>query len=347
MKIEPILDRPGHATVDLGFELGSELVFSLQEERPDGRYLGKDGTWHPSPQWLLPQSVLTKDGATRFTIGPKIVNNIDEELVVLFSIRGAGRSEEVIWPTLPHSAERGTDNPFADGPGQEADDEDEPTSDLPVPGAEAPKSDEAAPAGAETAAEDSSPDKEPEEDSTAPAAAGKGRSRSRLWLAALLIVLLAGAGVGAWYARTSPTTAPEQPSAPADPVLDGLRAAREQLKELVSSRGDLERIVQSSVRLFESGRPEFTQDGLRGLQAAASRGSAAAQMKIAEAFDPRYFAPDRNSAVAQPNADLAADYYFQAEQAGEPRGGDELRNLCADLRRRGGESAVLPQPCRD
>jgi hypothetical protein len=345
--IEPVPGEPGYATVDLGIATGLDH-FNFSLRRDDGRFLGSDGRWHPTAQFLSPRKLENLETTTRFQVGPTIVNAIDEEEAVVLEIRGTDHRLRTIWPSLPRSSGKSnTDDPF----GGQADPSsiDGVTSGKPKGSTE--KKDEKKEPDQdkrEQIIEKVEDEKEKVEEPGGDPPPPEPGPAPWKWPVLILGLLLLVGGVAVWFAtRPSPVVAvaPADP-APEDGKLTELNRLRTELKDLVAERGDVGKIADAAKRLIESGKPEFQQDGIRGLYAAASRGSADAQLAMAKLFDPRYF-QSGNTAVPEPDPAMAADQYSQAEQGGSNLAGDELRGLCGFLRQRGADGSALPQPCRE
>ncbi len=330
--------RPGYATVVLDGNLRlPHFHFSLRLDSGDRRFVGADGKWHPVEQFLSPQGLETVDDATRFIVGPAIVNTIPEEESVVLTIRD-GESFSFVWPSLPRSytAHGEDDDVFEDRDSKIEDEGEVPPRSPPPPPPPPPEP---------------PPPPSPPPPPPPPAPPPPPPPPQRWWLWFILLLLICATGGGAWYyylqhAQVAGGPPPPQPSPSRESTQDAEFARlRDEVRELVAKEGDLGKITDAGKRLLGSSKPEFQADGFRALSAAALRGSAAAKFALGKAYDPRYF--ERNAAISQPNAKEASEQYSESEDAGLAVAGDELRGLCAHLRQTsGGSDETLPPKCR-
>jgi hypothetical protein len=333
IKAYAVRGRPGYATVEIGYSLNTSVpALTIQKATPDGPYLGRNGTWQPSPDSFTPLGVESDGKRTLVQLGPEIVDRIAEDERIKVAIPAIGFSAELVWSDIPPSSRRVGSSVFAPRP--------QPVPDPPPPFETTPHI-------------MTHPATDPNDDPTT-ASAGRppaevaaphsGPTRTWLWLGALVLLLVILAGVAGWWnrgelrdfaaallARSDPSSGPSV-STPLQPgSADDLQRLRAELKALIDRNGDLSLILTGGQKLLESNQPDLREEGFRAIDVAAARGLADAQLAMGKLHDPRYWR--EGGPLGRANAPIAAAYYAKAARAGDNAGRAELNGLCARLTR--------------
>jgi hypothetical protein len=355
IRVEPDPDRPiGHARLILQGQArhADKGRFALTRDGYARAHLGPGG-WQVSEVQLTPLACTRRGEDLVITIGPAVIRHLEPGPLRL-SLAGADETP-LFWPDdiavfdgdLPDAAPPTPDPdatrilrppppPAAAPP---------PAPAPPVPPVTTP----AAPATAAPLASAALPTPSPAQPQAASSAAAPRRAPMLAWLA-LLAIVLAGAGAGAWFAlRPNPqpptplappmTVAPPSilPAPPPPPALswpDGTDALS--IRQLVERAPNAEALADVARRRQAAGRHD---DALVLFEEAAERGHAPALTALARLYDPVDFVPGRPFRAPDPRN--AARYYRDAIQKGDAAAAAPRAALRAWLEARSAGNAAL------
>ncbi|WP_019905666.1 hypothetical protein [Methylobacterium sp. 77] len=322
----------GHAFIDLGRRATAPLL-SFRRQDAEPRHLGGDG-WQPEIAWLAPLSMSERDGRTVARFGPTVVDRI-EELVPIEIVGQDGISFGVVsWPFI---------TPAPVGYGILAADPKPAPSLTQASLPEEPLSPPSPPAEvADPEPERPSPPVSPVRDEPAPLPVVVP-ARRPIWraLALVFLIVLAGAGIGAYLFRDNlrvvlfPSTPPSPVQAEAPPLPAALTPPAPEAPRLTAAE-----LRQRHLQLLDQGAAGSAFLTLGGVAIEARQGGAAfrafeeadpvasadAAWQIARFYDPRNTDATYREA-ARPNVSRAA-YYYALWRNRSPRHTDELRSLC-------------------
>jgi hypothetical protein len=295
------MPEPGHAVLRLT-ELDASpdgLTLSLQRQQGPDSHLADDG-WRRTEAWLLPALVERDAGALVFHLGPEICDHLAGVATVRLRVKepdiGVVGTTVVAWPAMLTSGARGSSGAADDTIRLRR------ARPAPPPPVVTPPV-----APAHTSVLNATRDPE---DLEPPAAPPPPRRGLATWaMAALVLLVLGGAGFWGWTLREQDQTVA---SAPTAPTASGPQAKsiREVVAEYVATKPAPE-------AMFAKGR-EFAQSGeMAGAflvwRAAAEAGNVASQIEVASFYDP--VTPQTKGAFA-PDGTRAADWYERAALAG-------------------------------
>ncbi len=294
----------------------------------DQPVLGPDG-WQAGEAWLKPLAATAEGADLVMTLGPDIVQFLEEGTIeILLPGMAASDSYVVSWPIIPQLRSagagpvRGRAFPAAPRPAPPPPPKPEP---VPEPVAEPV------------------PEPVPEEPLalTPPQQPQPAKKSGGLLIILLILLALAALGAGAAYyfglfgnapQPTEPQTPPTEPEPPPEPEQepeqpppppppqarpchpdDGRDPATLSAREIVGMQGcgaaDMAQVAES---MQQAGRHD---DALLLLETLADRGHAPAMAALARLYDPNGFTPGRP--FSSPDARQAAKLYQQAVRAGD------------------------------
>lgn len=294
------MPEPGHAVLRLT-ELDASpdgLSLSIQRQQGPDYHLADDG-WRRTEAWLLPGHVERSSDALEFHLGPEICDHLAGIATVRLRVKepdiGVVGTTVVAWPAMLTSGARGA--------GGSADDtirlrKSRPVAHTPV----------VAPPPLLAATRDEEDEEEREVKPPAP----PSRRGLAVWaFAALLLVILAGAGFYGWKLRESDQNVASAPTAPPSPAAPAAKSIREVVAEYVATK-------PAPDAMFAKGK-EYAQAGeMAGAflvwRAAAEAGNVPSQVEVAAFYDP--VTPQAKGAFS-PDGMRAADWYERAALAGQ------------------------------
>jgi len=141
-----------------------------------------------------------------------------------------------------------------------------------------------------------------------------------------VLVLLCAAGGAAWYYKDLWWPAKEKKL---DMASDDLPRVRARVQELMGNDGDPGQIFDGAKRLLDSSDREMRDVGMSALDYLANKKHwPAAQLKLGQLYDPRYFQADRSN-LRRPDPYAAAEQYKAAGNS--PEAANELKGLCEKI----------------
>ncbi len=312
----------------------------------DQPVLGPDG-WQAGEAWLQPMDAMADGDDLVLTLGPDIVQYLEEgTLEVLLPGMATNDSYVVSWPVIPQMRSAGS------GPVRGRAFPAAPIRPAPPPPKPEPEP-EPAPDEPLTLASDASAPAEELPPPPTPEPAKKKSSALLVILLLLLILATAGAGAAYYFGlldqylngteeQTAPPTQPDQEPPPAQPdpepppppaqpdpepppppppqaearpctPEDGRDPATLAARDIVAMQGcgagDMERVAEG---MQQAGRHD---DALLLLETLAERNHAPAMTALARLYDPNGFTPGRP--FSAPDARQAAKLYQQAVRVGD------------------------------
>ncbi|WP_372423388.1 hypothetical protein [Salinarimonas chemoclinalis] len=347
--------RPaGFAHIEIAAALPEGAPIQITREHPAKPHLGPAG-WQAQSHDMKPLGVESTDMGVRLSVGPEVVNEIEEYEQITIAIRSIGLQAQVDWPSIPKLARASS----AQGPVAAA-------SAAPAP-TPAPAASQAQPArgrdgdpviedephvrdrglddrdgndrdGDDRDGDDRDGDDRDEDDAFREEDEGYEEEDERksykglfiagavvaLFLAVAAIVFLPGL-IGSDDEVVVEDTTPAVAPAPAGPG----RSARDEILDPTTT----------PERLFELGREQLRADppdvdlAAAAIERAGREGLGEAAMWMGETFDPRLSLWERIEAPG-PNASAALRHYTAARGQGEARAAEEIAALCAWLSER-------------
>jgi hypothetical protein len=300
---------PGYALLTLSPPLEGPpegLEFSI--EQPPRGYLQAYGQtpWGTTHAWLKPFALATGPAGLGLTLGPDHTWNLKPNVTYVLRLRRPGSAEPVslqrmAWrairmpsqapQTLPELAPLQARRPEPEPePVVKTLPESPPVTTLP---------ERAKPQVLET-----TPTRVPSKRKTWP------------WIVLAVLVLL-GAGGGAWFALWHKPLVPVPPPPPAQPQ-EG-PADTPTARDFLKTSPSTEAAYTEAQRYLKKATPDSLQGALVLLNHAATAGSGPAATKIGRMYDPDGFDP-KASAMKAPDPDKALLWYQRAAQANDPEG---------------------------
>lgn len=320
LSVLPDPARPGGGYARLVMPAGSVptgtaavSVFNMFRER----YLGP-AEWQPTEAFFGPYEVATlPDGSQAVTIGPEIVNALEEFVTVKFRI--GPFSSVVTWPeTVPQL-------PGAAGIGQ-----------ILTSG----QVEEIECGGLRGRVEKTPPKKDDPQPPPPPPPPPPGPQTRRWWLLALLLALIL-AGVGAWFYLNR-----EEPVPPVAPVIPDEEHGEEQTttpppacsaEAALAAHPAPGEALRSLLDDSAAGRCTGTIDadfGLLMIRNAAQAGSADALMAFGDLYNEAVTDPvieEELGIVLADDPSLALDYYARARDADAAGAADAIAAVCESI----------------
>jgi hypothetical protein len=309
----PLAD-PGHATLRITEleALPDGLTISIQRQQGPESHLADDG-WRRTEAWLQPDRVVRLKDTLEFQLGPEICDRLAGIATVRLRVKepdiGVVGTTVVAWPQMLTS---GAIDPLSRGHDDTVRLRGRPLEEPPPP---------PAPAFEPPPEPEPIPELRAEREPLPPPVEPERSGRARWMIAAVIVLLLAGAG---YYAYTNFIEPPQETVASANPPSTNPPSTTPPVTSPTAPRKSVRETVAEYLAtnpapdaLMAKGK-EFAQAGEMNAaflvwRRAAETGSVPAQVELASFYDPLE-TPSR--AGFTPDGARAADWYERAALAG-------------------------------
>jgi hypothetical protein len=314
----PLAD-PGYATLRISdLDASPEgLTISIQRQQGPESHLADDG-WRRTETWLSPDRVVRIKDTLEFQLGPEICDRLAGIATIRLRVKepdiGVVGTTVVAWPQMLTS---GALDPLS----RNHDDTvrlrgrpvEEPPPPPPAPPFEPP------PPEPEPA-----PDLSAEREPLPPPVMSEDGGRAKWMIAAVIVLLLAGAGYFAYtnfieppqevVASAAPPATTETPAAPAAAPTPAAprKSVRETVADYLATNPTPDAMLAKGKELWDGGDMNAA---FLVWRRAAEAGNASAQVELASFYDPLETPPKAGFA---PDGARAADWYERAALAGNP-----------------------------
>lgn len=299
------LPEPGHALLRVS-ELDAApegLTISIQRQQGPDTHLADDG-WRRTETWLMPDEVSRSGDVLEFHLGPEICDRLAGIATIRLRVRepdiGVVGTTVVAWPAMLTSGAAGASGSYDD------------TVRLRRRQQPAPPPEPELPPPLEVVEPPAPPPPRPELRAARDPADAPKRSGATGWMiAAVVLLLLVGAGYYAWTNHLNP---PEPvvaavPPAPPSAVEPPKKSVREAVTEYLATKPTPEAMLAKARDFAKAGDVAAS---FLVFRQAAEQGSAAAQLELASFYDPT--APAK--AGFPHDGTQAADWYERAALTG-------------------------------